>query len=55
MKRGSRASPVIKIARLACDALPNQRSASDRYSLRRPGTFPSQLRPERAAAATSAR
>ena len=32
MKPRPRASPVIKIASPACDAQPNKRCASDRYS-----------------------
>jgi len=55
MKGRSRASPVIKIACLACDALPNERCAGDRYPSGCPRTFASEFCPERAAAAASAR
>jgi hypothetical protein len=55
MKRGSRASPVIKIACPACGAPPGGRCASDRHPSGRPRTFASGFRPERAAAAASAR
>jgi hypothetical protein len=54
MKCGSRASPAIKIACPACDALPDEQCASDRYPAGRLGTFASEFRPERAAAAASA-
>ncbi len=52
MTRGSRASPVIKIA---CGALPGERCASDRCPSGRPRMFASEFRPERAAVAASAR
>jgi hypothetical protein len=52
MKRGPRASPVIKIA---CPALPNEQCSSDRYPGGRPGTFASEFCPGRAAAAAGAR
>jgi hypothetical protein len=55
MTRGRRASPVIKIACPAGDALPHARCVSDRHPSRLRGTFASQCRPERAAAAGSAR
>jgi hypothetical protein len=55
MKRGSRASPVVKIACAAPSALPNDRRASDRYPSGRPRTFASEFHPEGAAAPTSAR
>jgi hypothetical protein len=55
MTRGSRASPVIKIACLACGALPGERCASDRCPSGRPRMFASEFRRERAAVAASAR
>jgi len=55
MKRGSRASLVIKIACPACGALPGERRASDRSTPPCPGMFASGFRPGRAAAAASAR
>ena len=55
MKRRPRASPVINIASPACDAQPNERCASDRYPSGRLRAFASKFRPERAAAAASAR
>ena len=50
MKRGSRASPVIKIASPVRGALPNERRASDRYPSGRLRTFGSEFRPDRAGA-----
>jgi hypothetical protein len=55
MTRRSRASPVIKIACRACGASPDERCASDRCPSGRPSTSASEFRPERAAAAASAR
>lgn len=55
MKRGSRASSVIKIACPACAVLPNERCDSHRYPSGRPRRFASEFHPERAAAAASAR
>ena len=56
MKRGPRASPVIKVASSACGAVPNERwCASGRYPSGRPETFASEFCPERTAAAASAR
>ena len=55
MARGRRASPVIKIACPTCSDLPNARCVSDRHPSGLRGTFASQCRPERAAAAASAR
>jgi len=54
MKRGSRASLVIKVA-WPCGARPDERCTSGRYSSGRPGTFASEIGAGRAAAATSAR
>jgi hypothetical protein len=54
MKRGSRASPVIKVACPACGALLDEPCTSGRYSAGHPGTLASEICPERAAAATSA-
>jgi hypothetical protein len=54
MKRGSRASPAIKIAGPACGALPDERCASGRYPSGRQRTFASAFCPGRAAAAASA-
>jgi hypothetical protein len=55
MKRGSRASPVIKIGSPARGALPDERCASDRYPSGRLRMYASKFHPERAAAAASAR
>jgi hypothetical protein len=55
MKRGSKASPVIKIGSPARCALPDERCASDWYPCGRPRTFAGECHPERAAAAASAR
>ena len=55
MKRGPRASPVIKIGSPACDAQPGERCVGDQYPCGRPGTFASEFCPGRAAAAASAR
>jgi hypothetical protein len=55
MKRRPGASPVIKIASPACDAQPSERCAIDRYPSGRLSMFASKFRPERAAAAASAR
>ena len=55
MKRGSRASPVTKVASPACGAPPDERCARDRYPSGRPGTFASEFDRKRAAAAASAR
>ena len=55
MEGGPGASPVIKIAWPACDALPNQRCAGDRHPSGRPGTFATEFCPELGAAAASAR
>ena len=55
MKRGSRASPVIEIARRTCSALPDERGARGRYPSGSPGMSASHFCPERAAAAASAR
>jgi hypothetical protein len=55
MKPGPGASPVIKIAGPARGALPDGRCASDRYPSGRLRMYASQFRPERAAAAASAR
>jgi hypothetical protein len=53
MRRGPRASPVIKIAGPACGVLPDERCASDRYPFGRPRTFASEFHSERAAAASA--
>ncbi len=55
MKRRPSASPLIKIASLACDTQPSERCASDRYPSGRRRTFASKSHPELAAAAASAR
>jgi hypothetical protein len=55
MTRGPSARPVIKIARPACSAPPDPQWAGDRYLSGRPRTFASEFRPERSAAAASAR
>ena len=55
MKRGPRASPVIKIACPAWGAVPDERCAGGRHTFGYQGTFSSEFRPERAAAAASAR
>jgi hypothetical protein len=54
VKPRSIASPVTTGCP-ACDALPNERCASDRYLSSRTKTFTSEFHPERAAAAASAR
>jgi hypothetical protein len=55
MKRGPRATPVIKIACPASGVLPDDRCASDRYPFGRQRTFASEFCPGRPAAAASAR
>jgi hypothetical protein len=55
MKPGPRASPVIKIASVACDARPNEQRTGDPYLVGRLRTFAGEVCPERAAAAASAR
>ena len=56
MKRGSRVSPVIKIACPVCGLPPDKRCASDRYPSGLPGALASEFhRPERAAAAAGTR
>jgi hypothetical protein len=55
MRRRSRASPVITIARLTCDALPTERCDRDRCPSGYLRMFASEFHPERAVAAASAR